>query len=123
MQKKLNILSKSNRFGKRRLQWQSKLIFILERGTVLVLFNLLLGGQIFWSGRNDKSVPTEVPTDYSGYQPPPADVEMTGYALMSYLKRKEMLEDVTKIVKWLSKQRNEYGGFSSTQVCTNRKWV
>ena len=62
-------------------------------------------------------MPTEEPTDYFGYQPRPADVEMTGYALMSYLKRKELLKDVIKIVKWLSKQRNDYGGFSSTQVC------
>ncbi|CAB3978842.1 alpha-2-macroglobulin-like isoform X1, partial [Paramuricea clavata] len=72
-------------------------------------------GQIFWSARNDKLVATEEPTDYFVYQPHPADVEMTGYALMSYLKRKELLKDVIKIVKWLSKQRNDYGGFSSTQ--------
>jgi hypothetical protein len=43
-------------------------------------------------------------------------VEMTGYALMSYLKREGSISDVTKIVKWLSKQRNNYGGFASTQV-------
>jgi hypothetical protein len=41
---------------------------------------------------------------------------MTGYALMSYLKREGSISDVTKIVKWLSKQRNNYGGFASTQV-------
>jgi hypothetical protein len=84
------------------------------------LFKFLLNnldGQIFWSARNDKSVPIEKSRDYYYYKPLAADVEITGYALMSYLKRKELLKDITKIVKWLSKQRNHYGGFSSTQVC------
>ncbi|CAB4015078.1 a-macroglobulin complement component [Paramuricea clavata] len=74
-------------------------------------------GQIFWSARNDKSVLIEKTRDDYNYKPAPADVEMTGYALLSYLKRKELHKDIIKIVKWLSKQRNYYGGFSSTQVC------
>ena len=73
---------------------------------------MLVDGQIFWSARNDQLVPTEETT-----QPRPADVETTGYVLMSYLKLKELIKDVIKIVKWLSKQRNDYGEFSSTQVC------
>ena len=68
-----------------------------------------------WSATKDHSA---IPKRYFfGYRPPAADVEMTGYALLSYLKRQELLQDVTKIVKWLSKQRNSYGGFASTQVC------
>ena len=68
-----------------------------------------------WSANKDYSA---IPKRYfSEYRPLAADVEMTGYALLSYLKRKEPPQDVTNIVKWLSKQRNFYGGFSSTQVC------
>ena len=67
-----------------------------------------------WTAAQDYSA---IPKGYFiGYRPPAADVEMTGYALLSYLKRKDLLQDVTKIVKWLSKQRNSYVGFASTQV-------
>ncbi len=70
-----------------------------------------------FSGQQETKL-LSTPAKYFWYhQPPPADVEMTGYALMSYLKRKELIKDTIKIVKWLSKQRNYYGGFSSTQVC------
>lgn len=52
-----------------------------------------------------------------GYISRSSDVEMTGYALLSYLKRRDFLAtNAVKIVKWLSKQRNDFGGFSSTQV-------
>jgi CD109 antigen len=44
-----------------------------------------------------------------------ADVEMTSYALLTYLRR-DQLSDATSIMKWLVKQRNVEGGFSSTQV-------
>ncbi|XP_028400033.1 murinoglobulin-1-like isoform X2 [Dendronephthya gigantea] len=46
------------------------------------------------------------------------DVEMTGYALLSYLRREDFFVaklNAVKIVRWLSKQRNGFGGFSSTQ--------
>mgnify|MGYP002803887076 FL=1 len=72
-------------------------------------------GQIFWSARNDKHASTEKQTVYHNYLHSPADVEMTGYALMTYLKRNELIKDVSKIVKWLSKRRNQFGGFLSTQ--------
>lgn len=68
----------------------------------------LLGGELFWSAVDNQQ------SNYYHYKAP-ADVEMTGYALMSYLKRKEHA-DAMKIVKWLSKQRNSFGGFTSTQV-------
>ena len=53
-------------------------------------------------------------------QAPSANVEMTAYALLAYTSGGEA-DAVNKglpIVKWLSKQRNAYGGFSSTQVNT-----
>ena len=79
-------------------------------------FVRFLGGQLFWSAAEAEPEPNNNYFDYKYYQRPPADVEMTAYALMSYIKRKESIEHVLKIVKWLSKQRNNYGGFSSTQV-------
>lgn len=56
------------------------------------------------------------------YQPraPSAEVEMTAYVLLTYLTAQpaRTLEDLThamSIVKWISKQQNSQGGFSSTQ--------
>ncbi|XP_067933198.1 alpha-2-macroglobulin-like protein 1 [Watersipora subatra] len=53
------------------------------------------------------------------YQPKSADVETTSYALLALLQMtKSDAEKVSlglPIVKWLSQQRNSYGGFGSTQ--------
>lgn len=53
------------------------------------------------------------------YRAPAADIEMTSYALMTYILRAEddlsLIGDALSIVRWLSKQRNALGGFSSTQ--------
>ena len=57
------------------------------------------------------------------YRAPAADIEMTSYALMTYILRAEddlsLIGDALSIVRWLSKQRNALGGFSSTQVIGN----
>jgi hypothetical protein len=48
------------------------------------------------------------------YQPKPVDVETTSYALLTYMT----LGDTNKglpVVRWLTSQRNAFGGFSSTQ--------
>ncbi|XP_028417105.1 alpha-1-macroglobulin-like [Dendronephthya gigantea] len=71
----------------------------------------LKGGQLYWSAKSTGSGAS----DRGTFSSVAADVETTGYALLSYLHHKEHSEDVTKIVKWLSKQRNHRGGFSSTQ--------
>jgi hypothetical protein len=84
-------------------------------------FVRFLGDQLFWSAAGVEPEPNNNYFDYKYNHRPPADVEMTAYALMSYLRRKESIGDVLKIVKWLSKQRNNYGGFSSTQVCNTRR--
>jgi len=47
--------------------------------------------------------------------PRSVDVEMTSYALLSYLKR-NLVTDAIPVMKWLVKQRNTEGGFASTQV-------
>ncbi|XP_014472781.1 PREDICTED: CD109 antigen-like isoform X2 [Dinoponera quadriceps] len=46
--------------------------------------------------------------------PRSVDVEMTSYALLSYLRR-NLLPDAIPVMKWLVKQRNPEGGFASTQ--------
>ncbi|KYN22068.1 hypothetical protein ALC57_05544 [Trachymyrmex cornetzi] len=46
--------------------------------------------------------------------PRSVDVEMTSYALLSYLKR-NLITDAIPVMKWLVKQRNTEGGFASTQ--------
>ncbi|XP_020282986.1 CD109 antigen-like isoform X2 [Pseudomyrmex gracilis] len=42
------------------------------------------------------------------------DVEMTSYALLSYIRR-NLVADAIPVMKWLVKQRNTEGGFASTQ--------
>ncbi|XP_038068453.1 CD109 antigen-like isoform X2 [Patiria miniata] len=48
------------------------------------------------------------------YSPPSADIEMTGYALLTHLARNELAE-AAPVARWLTDQRNEYGGYGSTQ--------
>ncbi|XP_026644001.1 alpha-2-macroglobulin isoform X2 [Microtus ochrogaster] len=53
-------------------------------------------------------------------QAPSAEVEMSAYVLLAYLTAQpaptqEDLTAATLIVKWLAKQQNSHGGFSSTQ--------
>lgn len=53
-------------------------------------------------------------------QAPSAEVEMTAYVLLAHLTAQpaptpEELTSATRIVKWVTKQQNSYGGFSSTQ--------
>ncbi|XP_055973386.1 pregnancy zone protein-like [Sorex fumeus] len=53
-------------------------------------------------------------------QAPSAEVEMTSYVLLAYLTAQpaptsEELTSATNIVKWITKQQNSQGGFSSTQ--------
>lgn len=58
------------------------------------------------------------------YQPqaPSAEVEMTSYVLLAHLTAQgtptpEEMTSAMRIVNWITKQQNSYGGFSSTQVC------
>uniref|UniRef100_A0A8C6FZ42 Alpha-macroglobulin receptor-binding domain-containing protein n=1 Tax=Moschus moschiferus TaxID=68415 RepID=A0A8C6FZ42_MOSMO len=64
--------------------------------------------------------PQEVNELYSPHQAPSVDVEMTSYSLLAYLTAQpapssEDLSVATQIVRWLTKQQNPNGGFSSTQ--------
>ncbi|KAM3856320.1 CD109 antigen [Vipera latastei] len=50
----------------------------------------------------------------NSWQPCSADIEVAGYALLSHFVQQRLLEGIP-IMKWLSKQRNHLGGYSSTQ--------
>ncbi|GFO31702.1 alpha-2-macroglobulin-like protein, partial [Plakobranchus ocellatus] len=65
---------------------------------------------MYWTRGKDQP-PT---TNTAFYQAAPsAEVEMTSYALMSYLHFSP--REAEKIALWLSRQRNPLGGFASTQ--------
>ncbi|XP_068826055.1 alpha-1-macroglobulin-like [Capricornis sumatraensis] len=64
--------------------------------------------------------PQEVNELYSPPRAPSVDVEMTSYSLLAHLTAQpapssEDLSVAAQIVKWLTKQQNPNGGFSSTQ--------
>lgn len=72
---------------------------------------------VHWTRAQKPRVPADL-----WYQPqaPSAEVEMTAYVLLAYLTTELVptREDLTAamlIVKWLTKQQNSHGGFSSTQ--------
>ncbi|NXM83392.1 OVOS protein, partial [Oenanthe oenanthe] len=74
------------------------------------------GGSVHWQRENQP--PAE---HFSGFhsRAPSAEIEMTSYVLLALLNRTKLtpedLSYVSRIVYWLIKQQNPYGGFSSTQ--------
>ncbi|XP_071785161.1 CD109 antigen-like isoform X2 [Asterias amurensis] len=48
------------------------------------------------------------------YPPPSSDIEMTGYGLLMYLAQDKVAES-SAVARWLTAQRNEHGGYGSTQ--------
>ncbi|XP_078694938.1 alpha-2-macroglobulin-like isoform X5 [Branchiostoma floridae x Branchiostoma belcheri] len=76
-------------------------------------------GTVHWEREVQPGKPTEVPDTWFRpyYKSPSAEVEMTSYALLAYMatgERDALLKGLP-IVRWLTQQRNAYGGFSSTQ--------
>lgn len=63
---------------------------------------VLKNGMKYWEGKS------------SGYGQTPLDVEMSAYALQAFTKAGR-LTDAIAVMKWLVSQRNENGGFMSTQ--------
>uniref|UniRef100_A0A1I7TL17 TEP1-F n=1 Tax=Caenorhabditis tropicalis TaxID=1561998 RepID=A0A1I7TL17_9PELO len=59
---------------------------------------------------------TEKPKESRAYmfQARPVDIETTSYAVLSYLSQNQTSEALS-IIRWLVSQRNELGGFTSTQ--------
>ncbi|KAK2516629.1 alpha-2-macroglobulin-like protein [Columba livia] len=72
-------------------------------------------GQLHWQ-RKGKALP---PSQPSWAAAAPAEVEMTAYVLLAYLSQPQVssadMGTASRIVRWLSKQQNPYGGFASTQ--------
>ncbi|XP_041491931.1 alpha-2-macroglobulin-like protein 1 [Microtus oregoni] len=71
------------------------------------------GDSVHWSQKPAVS-------DASSWSEPKAvDVELTAYVLLAQLTKDSLTQEeiakATSIVAWLAKQRNAYGGFSSTQ--------
>ncbi|VIO95510.1 Uncharacterized protein BM_BM11471 [Brugia malayi] len=67
---------------------------------------------VYWSTKIGQEKPKD--TQHYFYQPRPADVEMTAYVLLTYMIRDDT-DKALPLVRWLTSQRNAYGGFSSTQ--------
>ncbi|XP_046483767.1 CD109 antigen isoform X3 [Neodiprion pinetum] len=67
------------------------------------------GDYMWWS----KPIPEDNKNPWYSL-PSSVDVEMTSYALLTYLRR-NMVADSLPIMKWLVSQRNADGGFASTQ--------
>ncbi|NXO64868.1 OVOS protein, partial [Phainopepla nitens] len=74
------------------------------------------GGSVHWQRENKP--PAEHFSDFYS-RAPSAEIEMTSYALLALLNRtkftSEHLSYISRIVYWLIKQQNPYGGFSSSQ--------
>ncbi|NXQ37577.1 A2ML1 protein, partial [Alaudala cheleensis] len=72
-------------------------------------------GQLYWQRKGQ----TQKPPEQSWAAAAPAEVEMTAYVLLAYLSQPSVspadLGTATRIVRWLCKQQNPYGGFASTQ--------
>ncbi|VDO71903.1 unnamed protein product [Onchocerca flexuosa] len=67
---------------------------------------------IHWSMKVGQEKPKD--TQHYFYQPTPVDVEMTAYVLLTYMLRDDT-DKALPLVRWLTSQRNAFGGFSSTQ--------
>jgi A-macroglobulin TED domain len=78
----------------------------------------LSDGMKYW--RSDQQQQTAPQDFYFRPVSTAADVEITSYALLSMLQGQSSGEsDIhteAQVVRWLTTQRNAYGGFSSTQV-------
>ncbi|KAF1651516.1 Ovostatin, partial [Aptenodytes patagonicus] len=74
------------------------------------------GGSVHWQ-RENKPPAEHFPVFYS--RAPSAEIEMTSYVLLALLNKTKLtpedLSYISRIVRWLVKQQNPYGGFSSSQ--------
>ena len=73
-------------------------------------------GWTYWQAENLNEDTVETEESRWWYEPPSADVETTGYVFLGMLaQNSELGGREYKIMKYLQAQRNEYGGWSSTQ--------
>ncbi|XP_058599750.1 alpha-2-macroglobulin-like protein 1 isoform X2 [Neofelis nebulosa] len=75
---------------------------------------IITGESIHWSQKPTRSLDAR-----PWSEPEAVDVELTAYILLAQLSKASLTQKeiakATAIVAWLAKQRNAYGGFSSTQ--------
>ncbi|XP_070536765.1 C3 and PZP-like alpha-2-macroglobulin domain-containing protein 8 [Ptychodera flava] len=79
-------------------------------------FAIKQGGFTYWrfSGHPMEKIPFFMFSDGLKHSVSSAEVEMTAYGLLTYTEMGDVAS-AFPVVKWLSKQRNSLGGFSSTQ--------
>ncbi|NWT16940.1 OVOS protein, partial [Vireo altiloquus] len=74
------------------------------------------GNSLHWQRENKP--PAEHFSDFYS-RAPSAEIEMTSYVLLALLNRTKLTQEdlsyISRIVYWLIKQQNPYGGFSSSQ--------
>ncbi|BES88505.1 thioester-containing protein [Nesidiocoris tenuis] len=68
-------------------------------------------GDLKWWTRDDSDADSKNP---NAQLPNSIDVEITAYAMLTYLE-KGLVADAIPVMKWLISQQNEQGGFASTQ--------
>lgn len=70
----------------------------------------------YWT-RNNEEEATPEPYSWRWYRAPSAEIEITSYVLLATIigEQENAVVNAQPIVMWLTKQRNELGGFSSTQ--------
>ncbi|XP_052791384.1 pregnancy zone protein-like isoform X2 [Mya arenaria] len=76
---------------------------------------LTRSGQTHWERTPEADKENEDDAGWWYYAAPSAEVEMTAYVLLALLETKTSVDEMAPIVQWISRQRNAYGGFSSTQ--------
>ena len=76
------------------------------------------GTLTYWKA--NEAEPEEPKNSFWWYRPRSADTETTAYALLTKLNMvnnvNTKISEGLPIVRWLSTQRNPWGGFGSTQV-------
>lgn len=87
----------------------TNVIYILK--TLNKIYVRFLDGTRHWT----KPVVSDEKEPSYWNRPRPVDVEMTSYALQTYLLRNDLARALP-IIRWLTSQQNANGGFSSTQV-------
>ncbi|XP_067664533.1 CD109 antigen-like [Haliotis asinina] len=68
----------------------------------------------FWTATKTTSFPKRQPWSRQRRFSSPIDIETTAYVLLSHVVRGELGEGL-KVMKWIVRQRNPNGGFTSTQ--------
>eukprot|EP00057_Strongylocentrotus_purpuratus_P024790 XP_011679264.1 PREDICTED: CD109 antigen [Strongylocentrotus purpuratus] len=69
----------------------------------------------YWTDQDEQTTPASDEFYYRVWRgPPSAAIEMTGYGMLAYLARNDVVGSIP-VAGWLSQQRNSLGGYSSTQ--------